>query len=82
LTIHACVPGLSNPFPEYISINSQFHTGIITNLSVVDIVLSVERAITDNVYYENIRDNCRIARKIFNWQNEEEKLIKIYNEIK
>ncbi len=80
--IHACVPGLSNPFPEYISINNEFHAGIITNLSVADIVLSVERAIADDTYYENIRDNCRIAKKIFNWQNEEKKLIQIYNDLK
>ena len=80
--IHACLPGLSNPFPEYEAINNKYHVGIITNLSVSDIVLCVEKALDDPRYYEEIRENCRMARKIFNWQAEEKKLIQIYNDIR
>ena len=80
--IHACVPGLSNPFPEYVSINNQYYTGIITHLSVADIVLSIEKAIRDEPYYNNMVKNCVKAREIFNWQAEEKKLIEIYNDIR
>jgi glycosyltransferase involved in cell wall biosynthesis len=77
--IHACVPGISNPFPEYKSINDAYKTGIITNLSAPDIVLEVNRALNDPPYYQNLRENCRKAREVFNWQNEEKKLISIYD---
>jgi len=80
--IHACVPGLSNPFPEYAAINNMYHIGILTNLSVPEIVLSVEKALNDSEYYEEIRKNCRVAREIFNWETEEKKLIQIYNDIR
>jgi len=80
--IHACLPGLSNPFPEYEAINNKYHVAIITNLSVPGIVLSVEKTLNDPGYYEKIRENCRVAREIFNWQAEEEKLIQIYNDIR
>jgi len=79
--IHACLPGLSNPFPEYEAIDNKYHVAIITNLSVSEIVLSVEKALNDPVHYGEIRENCRMARKIFNWQAEEKKLIAIYNDI-
>jgi glycosyltransferase involved in cell wall biosynthesis len=77
--IHACVPGLSNPFPEYKIINDAYKTGILTNLSTSEIVLVVEKALKDEKYYESLRNNCRAARKDFNWQQEEKKLIEIYN---
>ncbi len=80
--VHACVPGLSNPFPEYEAINNTYHVGIMTNLSVAEIVLSVDKVLNDPKYYEQIRESCRIAREIFNWETEEKKLIDIYNDIR
>ena len=80
--IHACVPGLSNSFPEYESINSKYDVDYLTNLSVAEIVLSVEKALKDPVRYEEIRLNCKTAREILNWQTEEKKLIQIYNDIR
>jgi len=80
--IHACVPGLSNPFPEYESINNKYDVGYLTNLSVAEIVLSVEKALSDTIRYEGIRLNCKAAREILNWETEEKKLIQIYNDIR
>lgn len=77
--IHACIPGISNHFPEYERINSAYEVAILTNLSVSEIVLSIERALKDKTYYESLVENCKIAKQVFNWQAEEKKLIQIYN---
>jgi glycosyltransferase involved in cell wall biosynthesis len=80
--IHACVPGMSNPFPEYEAINNTWKTGILTNLSTSEIVFNVERAINDKNYYQQLRENCKKAKQFFNWQQEEKKLISIYDALR
>jgi len=77
--IHACLPALSNPFPEYEAINNAYLTGILTNLSASEIVLKVKKALEDENYYDALRENCKKARQVFNWQIEEKKLISIYD---
>ncbi|MEY2828526.1 MAG: hypothetical protein RIQ33_384, partial [Bacteroidota bacterium] len=36
----------------------------------------------DNVtYYQTLVNNCLIAREIYNWQNEEKKLVAFYEKL-
>jgi glycosyltransferase involved in cell wall biosynthesis len=79
--IHACIPGLSNPFPEYERINNAWQTGILTHLSVPAIVLEVQKVLDDKDYYMLLCENCKKARLVYNWQVEEKKLITIYDSL-
>lgn len=76
--IHALVPGLSPDFPEYQKINVKHEVGILSNLSKEEIIKNVDFLIKNNEYYSRLVENCIQARREFNWQQEEKKLINIY----
>ena len=77
--MHAGVPGISNTYPEYLRINGQYEIAALTNLSVDNIVLAVNKLLNDKDYYGRLKQNCGAAAKVYNWQEEEKKLIKVYN---
>src|SRR5690606_12288112 len=79
--IHAAIPSLSPPFPEYQQINSAFEVSVLTNLSEENIVIQVNRLLNDRQFYEYLQENCLNAKRVFNWQREEEKLRIIYNDL-
>jgi hypothetical protein len=37
--------------------------------------------LTDDVVYQKLKNNCRKAREILNWQQEEKKLIHFYQSV-
>ncbi len=76
--IHAGVPGISNNYPEYTFINNQYETAALTNLSVGNIVLTVNTLIKDKGYYNRLKQNCTLAAKVYNWQEEEKLLVNLY----
>lgn len=77
--MHAGVPGICNPFPEYVRIDSEYKIAILTNLGTKEIVSCVKRVLTDKEYYQLLKTNCLAARVNFCWQLEEKKLVGIYN---
>jgi glycosyltransferase involved in cell wall biosynthesis len=78
--IHAGVPSLSNPFPEYELINNQIKVSHLVNLDTEEIRKAILLMLDNFDYYEELKNNCLRAREIFNWQNEQQKLVKIYND--
>jgi glycosyltransferase involved in cell wall biosynthesis len=76
--IHACIPSLSNPFPEYQAINERYAVTLYTNLRETEIVSSIERLEQDETLYNSFRDNCVKARQELNWQLEAKELKRLY----
>lgn len=76
--MHAGVPSVTADFPEYQKINKQFEVAVLTDLNVQRIVNSIKKLMEDEVFYKHLRDNCKEARKHYNWQKEEQMLLKIY----
>lgn len=78
--MHAGVPSLSNDFPEYRAINEQYEVTFLVALNERRISDAVARLIGDEALYNRMQANCLLARDQYNWQKEEVKLIKLYNE--
>jgi len=79
--IHAQIPSLSNNFPEYRKIIETYEVGMLIELETESIVQAVKLLTTNVNYYKNLKDNCRKASMHLNWQNEEKKLIEIYDQL-
>ena len=77
--MHAGVPCLCSPFPEYQKINSLHNIAILTNLCAPEIVLEITKAFSEKAYYYKLKENCRIARQLYNWQRESKHLIELFH---
>ena len=78
--MHAGIPQLCPPFPEYIAINNQFEVAIICEPNPKAIVNAIQNLLDDSELYKKMQKNCRMAAKAYNLQVESEKLIKIFEE--
>jgi glycosyltransferase involved in cell wall biosynthesis len=80
--IHAGLPQVTMNFPEYEKINRQYEVAVlIEDLSPKRIADAVNNLLHDAVLYQRLQQNCIKAREIFNWQNEEKKLLAFYQSI-
>jgi glycosyltransferase involved in cell wall biosynthesis len=81
--IHAQVPQITMDFPEYRTLNDEHKVAIL--LSKLDdsaISDSVNSLLRDTAFYGGLRENCKIATDILNWQNEEKKLLRFFDLLK
>lgn len=79
--IHAATPQIIINYPEYKKFCEQYQVGIIIEFKVENIVTAANQLLSDKELYNRIKQNCLKAREIFNWQNEEKKLLEIYSSI-
>ncbi len=80
--VHAGLPQLTMNYPEYIVINQQYFIAVlIDELSVEIISKKVNKILANEPLLEQMRKNCLLAKEIFNWQNEERKLLRFYKTI-
>lgn len=77
--IHAEVPNLSNAFPEYSAINSKYNVGLLIKTSSKEIIVAVEKLLSDKLLYLTLVNNCKTAKQELCWQREEMDLIELYN---
>ncbi len=76
--IMAEVPSLSMSFPEYVSINEEAQVShLLENLSVQSVVNGISK-LMDATYYQQLKDNCVVAREKYNWEKEKARLIDLY----
>ena len=80
--MHAGVPQLCIDFPAYLEINDQFEIAVlISDLTPENIGRQINILLEEESLYKRLQQNCMRAREIFNWQNEEKKLISFYKNI-
>jgi len=76
--IQAGIPSLSNPFPEYSRIIEQFQVGVLLETQRDKIAETINNLIQDEKKYSTLVQNCKIAKKIFCWEKEKQKLVDLY----
>ena len=76
--IHAAIPAITNPFPEYQSLNEQFKCSVFSNSTEEELIAAIKLLIDDKARYAELKKNCLLARKQLNWQSEEKELLSIY----
>ena len=80
--MHAGLPQVTVDFPEYKKLNDQYRVAVLVNdIEPKTIADSVNNLMADTVLLEQLRQNCRKAREELNWENEEKKLIALYQNI-
>jgi glycosyltransferase involved in cell wall biosynthesis len=77
--IQAGVPQVTMNFPEYKKVNETLEVALLAeSVEVNEIAQKLNLLLSDTVLYEKLRANCLLAKEIFNWENEEIKLINFY----
>ena len=80
--IQAGIPQLCVNYPAYEEINKEIEVAVlIDDLSSANIALQLNNLLEDKGLYSRLQQNCIKARDVYNWQNEEKKLIGFYENI-
>jgi glycosyltransferase involved in cell wall biosynthesis len=80
--IQAGVPQLCVDYPAYREINKQYKIALlIADLSSETIALSLNNLLQNDVLYKEMQNECLKARQVYNWQEEEKKLLSFYEKI-
>lgn len=79
--IHAEIPQIVIDFPEYKEIVKKHDVALLSNISVEQIRVQMEKLLTDEVLYQRLKQNIAVAKEAFSWQEEEVQLIKFYNQL-
>jgi len=78
--IHAGLPAIHVAFPEYCIINEELPIGVLVpDLETETLVNAIQRLLTDDVLYQQLQDNCKEAKSVYNWEREAIQLVDIYN---
>ena len=76
--LHAGIPQVVIDFPEYEMLNREHEVGITIPLEKMALIQAVSGLLTDEKRYAELVKNCLVAREEWNWQNEEKKLLALY----
>ena len=80
--MHFCVPQITVNFPEYRRVNEEFEISVLVEDTNSDTLAeAMNKILNDNEYRLRLEANCYQARKKYNWQNEEIKLLKFYKKL-
>lgn len=78
--MNAGIPQIAMNYPEYAAINDEFEIAILLDsLSEENITVAVNKLLHEESLYNRLKANCFKAKEVFNWENEEKKLIAFYN---
>lgn len=80
--IQAGIPQLCVDYPAYRQINDQFGIALlIPDTTEESIAKGLNLLLSDAVLYSQLKENCKQAAAILNWQEEEKILIQFYKEL-
>jgi len=80
--IMSAVPQVCVSYPEYKSINDEYHIALMANDTKEETIANaLNKLLSDDVLYKEIRNNCLKAREVFNWESEEKNLLQFYKNI-
>ena len=75
------VPALHPDFPEYQAIMKKYEIGILLDLDAKKIAESILFLLNDEKKYLYLQAECRRAKAVFTWENEEQKLLNFYRKL-
>lgn len=79
--IHAEIPAITNPFPEYQMLNKKNNCCVFATAKSEEIVNAVNLLLDDKELYSSLKKNCLLARQKLNWGIEEKELLNLYEDI-
>lgn len=79
--LHAGIPSLSNPFPEYARITSLYNVAALISLDMDSIIQAVWDLWNSPERYQQMVEACYQAKNVYCWETEEKALLSIYNSV-
>ena len=80
--VQAGVPMLSMNFPEYHALNTQHEVAILLDkLSPEAVAEAVKKLLADKELFARLQKNCLVAREEWNWEGEQETLLKLWRAV-
>ncbi|MFT3747874.1 MAG: glycosyltransferase [Agriterribacter sp.] len=79
--IQAGVPQITMNYPEYKKVNQQFEVAVLIDSLTPGSIAEAYNRLCDEHFYNRLRQNCFEAGRVYNWENEENKLLNIYNKL-
>ncbi len=79
--IQAGIPCITNSFPEYEAINEEHEVAWLTELKVEKIQEAIEELFNNSSLYQRLQNNCKAAAEVYNWEQEEQQLLKVYESL-
>jgi glycosyltransferase involved in cell wall biosynthesis len=80
--MHAGIPQLCVNYPEYQRINNRFRIALLIDSTDADSIADgLNRLLSDRTMYDDMKENCKRAMQVYNWQSEEKQLIAFYHQI-
>jgi glycosyltransferase involved in cell wall biosynthesis len=76
--VAAELPSLVNNFPEYTKLLADFKVGLLTAYSVTAIRENLDELYSNQLSYNLLKEQCRLAKQGWNWNRESQTLIDIY----
>ncbi|MBK0403939.1 glycosyltransferase [Adhaeribacter sp. BT258] len=76
--LHAGIPQVVIDFPEYETLLQEFEVGVAIPLEKAALKTALQELLTDEKRYDFLVKNCLLARETWNWQQEEKKLLALY----
>jgi glycosyltransferase involved in cell wall biosynthesis len=79
--IQSCIPQVCVNYPAYAEINEKYKVALLINdLEPDTISNALNNLLTNDVLYQELESNCVKARQVYNWQEEQKKLIEFYKQ--
>nr|MBC7612354.1 glycosyltransferase [Pseudopedobacter sp.] len=79
--MHAGIPQLCADFIEYRQINEQFEVAVLCNCHTEEIANKINNLLVNKKLYNLLKHNCAKAARVYNLQQEEKKIIQIYQSL-
>ena len=80
--IHAGLPQITMNFPEYKKINDKYNIALLLeDLKPETISEAINKLASDKELYNELYNNCSIAKTELNWQKEKEVLLSFYQKL-
>lgn len=80
--IHAGVPQLTMNFPEYAAVNNEYEVAVLTDTLETEVLAQkLNLLLSNEELYQRLENNCALASRIYNWQEEEKKLLQFYQSL-
>lgn len=80
--IQAGIPSLQMDFPEYQKLNRQYEVFIcLPDLQPTSIIYAVQALKENPGEYQRLAQNCRKAAEVLHWDEEAQRLLKIYQRV-
>jgi glycosyltransferase involved in cell wall biosynthesis len=80
--LQAGIPQLCVAYPVYEEINNQYPIALLVNdTGSNNLAMQLNNLLNNGFLYNSLKDGCSKARLVFNWQEEEKKLLNFYEKL-